>query len=49
MRSNLTKHYGQLFFQEMPEDELTANIDKFMIIKSGVHNEQQLADFMAKE
>ena len=49
MKSRVVKFLGRVFFEEIPEDEILRNINRCMIVKSGVHNEKDLADFMALE
>ena len=49
MKSRVIKFLGRVFFQEIGEDEIIRNINRCMIVKSGVHNEKDLADFMAQE
>ena len=36
-------------FTDMGAEAMIKNADKFFILKTGIHNEEQLAEFMAKE
>ena len=49
MKSRVVKFLGRVFFEDLPEDEIIRNINRCMVVKSGVHTEKDLADFMAQE
>jgi hypothetical protein len=49
IRSTVVKFMGIWWYKEHSEEYIRANIDKFMIVKTGVHSEKDIADFMAKE
>jgi len=49
MRSRIVKFAGTWWFKEIPMVEMNKQRDKLVQVRSGVHNEKQLADFMSKE
>ena len=49
LRSFTTKLFGRYMFSDMGAEAMIKNADKFFILKTGIHNEDQLAEFMAKE
>lgn len=49
MKSRVTKALGKFMFEEMTDEEMIASIPKTMPVVTGIHNEEQLAKFMAKE
>ena len=40
MKSKVIKVFGQIWFQEVSEQEMYEKIDSLLITKTGVHNEQ---------
>lgn len=49
-RSKLVKVMGKYYYKKMDEIEFQHKFNKFcQVIDDGIHTEQQLADFMAKE
>ena len=49
MRSYATKLLGRYMFKDMGAEALAENADMFFVKKSGIHNEEQIAEFMARE
>lgn len=49
MRSCVTKCLGRYMYKDLGADALIKNTETVIQLKTGVHNEDQLADFMAKE
>ena len=49
LKSKVIKFLGRVFFKELAQDEILRNINRCMVVKSGVHNEKDLAEFMAQE
>ena len=49
MRSCAVKLFGRYMFKDMGADHVMNNMEKYFLLKTGVHNEEQLAEFMAKE
>lgn len=49
LKSKVTKFLGKYMFEEMTDKEMIDSISKTCPIVSGIHNEKDLADFMAKE
>lgn len=45
-RSKLVKSFGLYWYQEMDEAEWIAKRDDIVILKEGIHNEKDLADYM---
>lgn len=48
-RSKLVKFLGTWWFKEVPMPEMVKQKDKLIQLRTGIHDEKQLADFMAKE
>jgi len=49
IRSSVVKFMGGWWYKEHSDEYIRANIDKYIIVKTGVHTEKDIADFMAKE
>ena len=49
LRSCATKLFGRYMFYDMGADTMIKNSERLFSLKTGVHNEKQLAEFMAKE
>jgi len=49
MRAYVVKFLGLYFFKEMTAAEMQKRIDRTLILKNGLHSEQEIADFMSKE
>ena len=49
LKSRVRKFLGKFMFEELTDKEMMDSIQKICPAVSGIHNEQQLADFMAKE
>ena len=49
LKSRVTKFLGKFMFEELSDEHLMASVNRIMPVVSDVHNERQLADFMAKE
>ncbi len=39
MKSKVVKFIGRVFFQQLSEAEILRNINRCMVVKTGVHNE----------
>jgi phage terminase large subunit len=48
-KSKLTKKFGQWWYEEMSDIEWKAKRENIIVLKSGVHNESDLIDFMIAE
>lgn len=48
-RSKVVKILGTWWFKEISYEDMNNQRDNLITIKTGIHNEKQLADFMAKE
>lgn len=48
-RSRVVKFLGSWWFKQISNEEMRKQRDNLIQIRGGVHNEKQLADFMAKE
>ena len=49
IKSKVTKFLGKYMFEEMTDKQMMDSIPKTCQTIDGIHNEQELADFMAKE
>mmetsp|Transcript_21124 Transcript_21124/g.26000 ORF Transcript_21124/g.26000 Transcript_21124/m.26000 type:complete len:287 (-) Transcript_21124:542-1402(-) len=49
LKSKVTKFLGKFMLKEQSDAEVMASINRAMPVISDIHNERQLADFMAKE
>ncbi len=49
LKSKVTKFLGKHMFEEMTDKEMNDSISRTCPVVSGIHNEEELADFMAKE
>ena len=49
LKSRVTKFMGKFMFEELSNEEMMASIDRTMTVVTDIHNERELADFMAKE
>ena len=49
IKSKVTKFLGKYMFEEMSDKFMIDSIPKLCRTVTGIHNEQQIADFMAKE
>jgi len=47
-RSRMVKVLDKWFFQELPPDELKRQLDRKVVMKSGIHTMDQLSDFFAE-
>ena len=48
-RAKLVKVMGKYYYKRMDPEEFKVKFPKFCQIQDGIHNEQELADFLAKE
>ena len=49
LKSKVTKFLGKYMFEEMSDEEMMKSVSKICPRISDIHNEEQLAEFMAKE
>lgn len=49
MRSSVVKYFGKYWFKDLGTEDLIKDSSEVYHLKTGVHNEDQLAEFMAKE
>eukprot|EP00354_Favella_ehrenbergii_P009838 CAMPEP_0170463886 /NCGR_PEP_ID=MMETSP0123-20130129/8824_1 /TAXON_ID=182087 /ORGANISM="Favella ehrenbergii, Strain Fehren 1" /LENGTH=59 /DNA_ID=CAMNT_0010729419 /DNA_START=297 /DNA_END=476 /DNA_ORIENTATION=+ len=49
LKSRVRKFLGKYMFEEMSDKEMIDSIKRTCPVVTGIHNEEQLADFMAKE
>ena len=49
LKSKVTKFLGRYMFEEMTDKEMLASIPKTCPIVTGIHTQEQLTEFMAKE
>lgn len=49
LKSKVTKFLGKFMFEQFTDEEMMDSLEKTMPIITDIHNERQLADFMAKE
>lgn len=49
IKSKITKFLGKYMFEELSDKYMMDSIPKLCRTVTGIHNEQELADFMAKE
>ncbi len=49
LKSKVTKFLGKYMFEELSDKEMMDSISKTCPVIDGIHNEEQLAEFMAKE
>lgn len=48
-RSKLVKFLGTWWYKEIPMEDMIKQKEKLIQLRYGIHNEKQLAEFMAKE
>jgi hypothetical protein len=48
-RSKVVKKFGQFWFQKMSEEEWETKKDKVFVLKTGIHTDEELAEYMSKE
>ena len=49
LKSKATKILGKMMLKELSNEEMMQSMNRVMPVISDIHNERQLADFMAKE
>ena len=48
LKSKITKFLGKYMFEEMSDAEMMSSVDTICPVVTGIHNEEQLAEFMAE-
>lgn len=49
LKSKVTKFLGKFMFEELTDKQMMDSMNKTMPVVTDIHNERQLADFMAKK
>ena len=48
-KAKLVKIMGKYYYKKMDQDEFKVKFPKFCQVQDGIHSEDQLAQFLAKE
>ena len=48
LKSTVVKFLGKFMFKQIPEQEVLSQVDKILPVIGGIHNEEQLIEFMAE-